>query len=1197
MNVKKLLSSILAMTVINSAVPVTYARDTGQNTQSFYEDFNDGMAFWKNTGSQMRIIDGCLTTDAYKTVAVTELQGVTAKKYRDFTMTIEFTIKELGDWFGIYIRGGTDSQIHFVVNQNGFYTLPAAKTQPPDCRYKFEEGIKYTMRITAEDTTVTAEVKKASENSYITKWTGEFDGSGAGTISFASYRCIAAIDSVEISEKAFEPIYYSKKIVKIPVGQTVLTHFENKNGVKPDSVSYTCTGENFSVDSDGAVTAGTEEGDDCGCITATVTVGDKTYTASYDVIRSYPVTALNGGGKYCEMTVGDTKNILVGISPSNASNNELEWKTSNPEAIELVGDTVLSRGVRALNPAKNVRITARSKENNSIVYDEYITVKGKSSEIKAQKFEVGNVKRKIPTHMFGLTVNTEMAMLKNGQDKTVINEYVDSQIPNLREMKVQQFRKFFDGYDYVNGKYYNGDDVGYSVSDMYRAANELGIPINLTLDYYYDSTDKILGLIEEIKKAAPDTEICLGIFEEVYDGRMEDYEPLKIAKATDYTDFLKKLYPAVKAKYPDVKIGAPLIDYVSDRLYSKSNSELLGKWNSTILANKDYFDAVVIHEYSGSTTNSTTDKTTKSVMEDFAIDSASIKYGLNLHNKWFADKEIWLNEFGDLPMNLLWKDASQSRAARNQYMKSLGNAMSYMQRFFDWTAIDNVTMAAYFLYNDNQGFGCVQKATDAKSECDVQKYPSYYTLSVVGDVFEKNTHIYPLVTDMEDTDLFYKHSVNPGDDMKVDVSRLNAWAFGDGENINEAVFVNNSEYDIKVYLPGYMLKKRMVYGDGSNPVPKLAVNDGDLFTDNVDDIPLPEYYDESMPHESFILMKPYSILRADLIPDVNGEQVIPDPKNEIKPHLTEIVDDSFENGFEQWDNENNWEITADGKLKLDGAHWNTVLEPKSKIASESLTVEYDVYGYSKRMYIQFYNADNPEEILYVRVMDEKDGMSNAEVMDLKGKYHKFGVSANTRGKWQTIKFELNDGLLYSYIKDSNEPEFIEALHKKGRPYSYEYLDENGNNVSMLRKGVKYGIRIYNYIHEESGDEILIDNLKIAAADTAVNITAADDSFTLKNLDIYVKTDSGFELSDRPVSGTVNKFIPNFEGTLNENDKVIAAFYSDGELIDAVVSEYKNGAVECVASADGDRKTTSVKFMIWKNEDLTPKMRAVEYILN
>lgn len=1195
MNIRRILSAFVVAALLGSTSIPSYADRADQNFQVFYDDFEDGAACWKGGSSEMRIIDGCLTTDAVRAFCSSQLQGVGTKKYGNFTMITDFTLTENTGWFGIYIRGGTDSQVHFVIGQNGFYTLPVSKLSPTNLSYKFEDGVKYTIRITADGKNVTADVKRASSADYEKSWSGEFESAEAGTFSFASYLCKAAVDSVKISEAVNSPVYYSKKTVKIPAGQSVMTAFENTSGMTPSSVSYTCTGDNFTVSSDGTVTASEESGSDYGSVTAKVNINGTSYEASYDVIRTYPVTALTGGDRYYEMTVGDTKNILVGITPSNASNNELIWETSNPEAVELVGDTVLSRGVKAIAPAKNVRITAKSKEDNSIVYNEYITVKGKNTEVKVQKFESDGVKKKIPAHMFGLTVNQEMSMMKSGSTKEKINEYVDSQMSNIREMKVQQFRKFFDGYDFENGKYYNGSDVGYYMEDVYRAANELGIPINITLDYYYDSVDKIMSLIKTIKTAVPNTEICLGVFEEAYDGRMKDYEPLTIAKASDYTDFLEELYPRVKAEYPDVKIGATVIGYDSDRVYSKSNSELLGKWNSTVLAHPDCYDAIVIHQYSGSTTNSTTAKTTKSVMEDFAIDSVAFKTGLNISNKQFINKEIWINEFGDLPMQLLWNDSSESRAARNQYMKSLGNAMSYMQRYFDWASIDNVTMAAYFLYNDSAGFGCVERPSNASSENDVQKLPSYYTLSVVGDVFDKNTHIYPLVTDTDDTDLFYKHTVNPGDDWKVDVSRINAWAFGDGSDMKEAVFVNNSEYEIKVYVPGYLMKKRMQYGDGENPVPELAVNTGDKYTDAAKYIPLPEYYDEDGETESYISMKPYSMLRADLIEDVNSQQVIPKSKAEIVPHLTEVFSDDFEDGLGLWNNENNWEIDG-GKLKLTGSGWNTVLEPINNIASEALTVEYDVYGYSEDMYIQFYNVDNPKDRFYVRVMPAKGGMTSSEVIDLGGNYHKFGQQADTRDKWQTIKFELNDGYIYTYVKDSTEPEFVESLHKKGRPYSSEWQDEDGNNVSLLKKGVKYAVKIYDYIQKTSDHTILIDNFKIKAADTALNIESVDSAFTLKSLDIYVKTDSGYELSDRPVAGAVNKFIPHFEGNVNSDDYIIAAFYSGDELIDAAVAEYNDGVVECT-SAESEKEATALKFMIWKNNGITPEMRAVEYILN
>ena len=158
------------------------------------------------------------------------------------------------------------------------------------------------------------------------------------------------------------------------------------------------------------------------------------------------------GEEFSKMTVGDTKNTAVYFAPENASNKELVWETDNPEAVGIVGDTELSRGIRALAPAKNVRITAKSKENGEIYVDKYITIEGKPSEIKAEKFVPGEKKREIPYGMLGMSVSYEMSALNGGTDAETIRQYEKENIPYWHEMKIRQFRKCFDNYDFVNGK-------------------------------------------------------------------------------------------------------------------------------------------------------------------------------------------------------------------------------------------------------------------------------------------------------------------------------------------------------------------------------------------------------------------------------------------------------------------------------------------------------------------------------------------------------------------------------------------------------------------------------------------------------------------------------------------------------------------------------------------------------------------------
>ena len=217
----------------------------------------------------------------------------------------------------------------------------------------------------------------------------------------------------------------------------------------------------------------------------------------------------------------------------------------------------------------------------------------------------------------------------------------------------------------------------------------------------------------------------------------------------------------------------------------------LATWNDGLLAIEDYYDAVVIHRYSGN--NSWAKESTTEIMDNFYNMMISDSKDIMDIEEHFADKEIWVTEFGDLPKIFSFPQSygyyytndskyfgvqSESERARLQYGKSVGNAVGYATRLMNFLNNENVTMASYHFFDDSQCFGVIQENI---------KLPNWYMFDKMGDVLEESTHYYKL---------------NASADNKV-----TAYGFGNDNEVRRVVFSNLSNQSASVSLDKYNSKK------------------------------------------------------------------------------------------------------------------------------------------------------------------------------------------------------------------------------------------------------------------------------------------------------------------------------------------------------------------------------------------------------
>lgn len=1367
---RRFITIVLTAAMLFTCVPIgiTYASETAESV--FYDDFENGYAFWNcGTDKSMRIVDGNLINDTKDVTTNATLLGETTK-LDSFVLETVFSSKGNSGWFGVAVNG-----VQFYIENWRVYTTKSPTSADtsiygwPGIGYTFNDDTKYLFRVEVSGNAFMIKFKPETDANFAKQWTGTFDNVAPAAIKLISSNRDVKIDSVKLIESASDKVlYFPDKFVAIDAGTSNKQVPAYQSGFTPASVTYSSSSDAFTVADDGTVTAqaaGTGSGD-AGVITATATDSEGvTYTAKYDVVRTYPIKSLMSGNTgFSKMTVGDTRELKVTYSPANATNRELIWTTDNPDAIEIIGDTEGSRGIRAIAPAKNVRICAAAKDNPKVKFERYVTVEGRPSEIKVQEFTPDS-NREIPSGMFGLSDIHSFA------DVDKVKEYQETNLQNWKDLKLQQFRGSIDDINLETGKVI-GSGVEFDIAEILATAIELDVPVNFSLESGFNSAEKIIKLADVIKATGYDKEICFGIWEECYDGQRG------VSSASQYTDFLKQIYPKVKEKHPDVKIGATIIDYPSYQGFGNgvgsSETNMTPTWNHDIAAASDYYDAVVVHHYSGGAVT-----TTKGIMEGFSIDSRALADGLKIQAEQFPNEEFWINEWGDLPQSLIFKNEIRSDKARNQYMKSLGNALGYLQRILDMTLDEKVTMSAYHAYNDAQGFGTVQNNGETK-------FPSYYMFAMVGDLFENNSHIYSMAHSADD-DLHYRQDMSKirkvtVESYFIDVSLVNGWAFGDETTIKEAVFENTSEYPVKVYIPGCRIKKTMSYGDGTNPLPDLAVNANKSHNDAPSVIPEPVYYtDEEF--SDYILMEPYSVIRVDtepasidyqwvtefeddfsgdlsgwtvgsgfkqeneamklsghgsyLTPDmtaasdiafefdmtggvdfgnfvdfvgknssntfrvslpntdfaksnlaigntdltttkpvtgnlpggtagqlkknsvklvledgnltlyiksesdsdyvkiytfsqkdatvaklinpneeykvrfyqVNGtnsdvcpvidnvkiqvyKAVVPDSGEssgiegtpEIAPYYETVFEDDFSGVLSKWTHtidlidalRGESVSVTDGTLKLKAN--DDYVTPTVDVSSEALEIEYDVKGDSYGMLLHFYNAEDENDYFQVRCAE-----GVAQAYDSTGNFsHTFSSTTGVVNDeiWRTVKFVLNDGLLDVYVKNQSEPEFIEREHRKGRPYSSVWYDSDDTNVSFMKKGVKYGVKIFLF----NNREFYLDNFKIRAVKTDRSETATKDGvevYTVDDLEIKVKTDNGYELTSMPIKGATNRF--SLKSTVLSGQtisgKLMLALF-DGNRFYDVISEDMATETEVEMDIPLALENPSVKLMIW-----------------
>ncbi|MCL2532335.1 MAG: Ig-like domain-containing protein, partial [Oscillospiraceae bacterium] len=96
-----------------------------------------------------------------------------------------------------------------------------------------------------------------------------------------------------------------------------------------------------------------------GTATITVTTADGNRTANVQITVAVPVTGVTISGAVAQMPVGETTPLGATISPANATNRNVTWRSSNTSVA-----TVSANGVVTARAAGTVIITATTADGN-----------------------------------------------------------------------------------------------------------------------------------------------------------------------------------------------------------------------------------------------------------------------------------------------------------------------------------------------------------------------------------------------------------------------------------------------------------------------------------------------------------------------------------------------------------------------------------------------------------------------------------------------------------------------------------------------------------------------------------------------------------------------------------------------------------------------------------------------------------------
>jgi len=856
----------------------------------FEDDFSGGHMLWDTTGEEgsWKEIDGKLQSITYKNSSA-KLKGTQAN-WGD--QVISFKFKRVAtpgeNHMGVRFRVTESDFSWLLIREGGLSILHSGSGEQPFYSFPFDLGKEYAIELVVQGNKLDVYLKppELTEFTKAASLTGVPERSG--TIQFTSYNIQAAFDDVIISTLDEPDFALTSKINRVSVAGSKQLHLWNETG--SSNVIWASSNPLVATVIDGTVT-----GISRGSATITARTSDNTYSDAADVFVTASPSAIKLNLSSSTIYVGESQEFIATFTPRTVDYTATVWESSNPAVVSLHGSSDMKRAIHGEAVGQSV-ITVRALDGGHIASATIEVINLPAGEPDSLKLKLGDAVRNVPEHFFGVNDDLAFSIRPNEPYNT------DKHVQMLSEIKFQHIRGpggmdgnlylYDEGVlptnsaDQVKMLQVYGQDLMNSVSWMptniaeadkltldkvLKLANDMDKPYIYNLNIIAYTPEEIVDQVTAIKdELNPGQELFVELGNELYDNSYRYPFPT----VTDYIAKSKAVAEALRDEHPDVKIGIVSIDqgYVDFILADSGNRQKPGQsledylatqggrvsiWNSELLKDQSFFDAVIIHYY-----NHVEDLAglSNTKLYDYLYKENELrKITAESTMQLFPGKEAWITEWGLLPLFMFGESDSMDRA-RYQFAKTEGMAALYVDMIFSMLEIDEISMSSYYLANDPQGFGLLQTV----GYDEYVKLPAFYALQAIGNLLDDYDKYYEI-----DLSNVTKHQkTQDRTNLPVEVPEVSAWGMGDDEGIQKLIVSNRTNRTVDIELEGYELQPLWSYG-GADALPEFLINPNASWTDVPTSITLPDVLDgETVAHFE---VEPYAIMIAKVIPTDPGE--------------------------------------------------------------------------------------------------------------------------------------------------------------------------------------------------------------------------------------------------------------------------------------------------------------------------------------
>jgi uridine phosphorylase len=855
----------------------------------FEENFSEGRMLWDTAGAEgaWKEIDGKLQSLTYQNSSA-KLKG-TQTNWEDQVISFKFKrIATSGEnHMGVRFRVTGSNFSWLLIRDTGLSILHSGTGEQSLYSFPFELDKDYALDLVAQGDELDVYLKSPEQTAFakVANITGV--PVRGGTIEFTTLNIQAAFDDVKISTLEELDFALTSKLSRVGVGDSKQLNVWNETG----SANVIWESSNPQVAS---VSGGMVTGVGRGTAVITVRTNDSMYSDSADVIVTTGPSSVQLNLSSSTLYVGESQEFIATFNPSVVDNTATVWESSNPAVLSLHGYSDRKRAVHGEGVGQST-ITIRTVDGGHIASATITVIDWPAGEPDSVLLRLGDKVKDVPDRFFGVNdglafnirpnepynTDTFVQMLSDiefqhirgpgGMDGNLYL-YDEGVLPTNSADQAKMLQVY--GADLMNSLLWMPMNIAeadkLTLDKVLKLANDMDKPYIYNLNIIAYTAEEIVEQVTAIKSELDyGRELFVELGNELYDNAYRYPFPT----VAEYIAKAKAVAEALRDEHPDVKIGIVSIDqgFVDLILAHGGNHQAPGQsledylatqagrlsiWNSELLKDQSFFDAVIIHYYNH-------------VEEAAGLSNTKLYDYLYKENELrkitaaqtmalFPGKEAWITEWGLLTQFMFGESDSLDRA-RYQFAKTEGMAALYVDMFFSMLEVDEITMASYYLANDPQGFGLLQTVGNDEYE----KLPAFYALQEIGDLLADYEKYY----EIDLSNVAKRQRLQGGTNVQVEIPEVSAWGMGDDEGIQKLIVSNRSDRTVDIELEGYELQPLWSYG-GADAMPEFLINPNKSWTDLPTSIPLPDVLEGEAAYH--FELEPYAIMVAKAIPSDAG---------------------------------------------------------------------------------------------------------------------------------------------------------------------------------------------------------------------------------------------------------------------------------------------------------------------------------------